>query len=191
MSFPCARRALGVPLAMSVAALAACGSSKTAAPVASSAPVAVTTTTTAPASTTSTAVTSTTNAPTTTTAAAFPVTIKTSIGELTLAAAPKAIVSLSPTATEMLFAIGAGAQVIAVDDQSNYPAEAPKTDLSGFKPNVEAIVAKKPDLVVIADDSAKLSDALAKVKIPVLLEPTAASLDDAYAQLGQDRKSVV
>ncbi len=42
----------------------------------------------------------------------------------------------------MLFAIGAGKQVTAVDDQSNYPAEAPKTDLSGFKPNAEAIAAK-------------------------------------------------
>ena len=53
------------------------------------------------------------------------------------------IVSLSPTATEMLFAIGAGDQVIAVDDQSNYPAEALEKphDLSGLKPNVEAIAA--------------------------------------------------
>ncbi|MDO9176419.1 MAG: CoA transferase, partial [Actinomycetota bacterium] len=54
---------------------------------------------------------------------------------------PQAIVSLSPTATEMLFAIGAGDQVIAVDDYSNYPAEALEIphDLSGFEPNVEAI----------------------------------------------------
>ena len=52
---------------------------------------------------------------------------------------PRRSSSLSPTATEMLFAIGAGPQVIAVDDQSNYPADAPKTDLSGFKPNAEAI----------------------------------------------------
>ena len=39
--------------------------------------------------------------------------------------APHRIVSLSPTATESLFAIGAGKQVIAVDDQSDYPAQAP------------------------------------------------------------------
>ena len=60
--------------------------------------------------------------------------------------------SLSPTATESLFAIGPDRQVVAVDDQSDYPAEAPKTDISGFKPNVEAIIAKKPDLVVLAND---------------------------------------
>ena len=42
----------------------------------------------------------------------------------TTTSGPKAIVSLSPTATETLFAIGAGKQVIAVDDQSSFPTEA-------------------------------------------------------------------
>ena len=67
---------------------------------------------------------------------------------------PSKIVSLSPTATEMLFAIGAGDQVLAIDDQSNYPPEALEKphDLSSFEPNVEAVAALKPDLVVIADD---------------------------------------
>ena len=73
-------------------------------------------------------------------------------GPVTIPGRPKKIVSLSPTATESLFAIGAGPQVVAVDDQSNHPAEAPRTDLSGFKPNAEAIIAKKPDLVVLAND---------------------------------------
>ncbi|MFM7534966.1 MAG: ABC transporter substrate-binding protein [Acidimicrobiales bacterium] len=100
-------------------------------------------------------------------------------------AAPKRIVSLSPTATESLFAIGAGPQVVAVDDQSNFPAEAPRTELSGFRPNVEAIAAKNPDLVVIADDSAKLADALGKLKIPVLVQLPAKTIDDVYAQIGE------
>lgn len=113
----------------------------------------------------------------------FPVTVSTPTGEVTVAALPKAIVSLSPTATEMLFAIGAGPQVIAVDDQSNYPPEAPKTDLSGFTPNVEAIAAKQPDLVVISDNGAKLTDSLGALKIPVLFLPPATSFDDMYAQL--------
>ena len=56
------------------------------------------------------------------------------------------IVSLSPTATEMLFAIGAGDQVVAVDDYSNYPAEAlaKSHDLSGYDPSVEAVGGSSP-----------------------------------------------
>ena len=75
-------------------------------------------------------------------------------GTTSNAAAPEAtrIVSLSPTATEMLFAIGAGGQVVAVDSNSNYPAEAPKTELSAYQPNIEAIAGYKPDLVVYSDD---------------------------------------
>ncbi|HET7488814.1 MAG TPA: ABC transporter substrate-binding protein [Acidimicrobiales bacterium] len=96
---------------------------------------------------------------------------------------PARIVSLSPTATEMLFAIGAGDQVVAVDDQSNFPEEAPKTDLSAFKPNVEAIASYKPDLVVVSDAGGELADSLAKVKITTFSAPAATSLDDAYHQL--------
>ena len=68
---------------------------------------------------------------------------------------PARIVSLSPTATEMLFAVGAGKQVVAVDDQSNYPSSVPKTDLSGFQPNVEAIAGYNPDLVVLSSSSCR------------------------------------
>ncbi|MFI2650558.1 ABC transporter substrate-binding protein [Micromonospora fulviviridis] len=113
-------------------------------------------------------------------AAAFPVTV----GKLTLDKRPEKIVSLSPSATEMLFAIGAGKQVTAVDDQSNYPAEAPKSDLSGFQPNAEAIAGKSPDLVVLSNDTNKIVDQLTTLKIPVLLTPAAATLDDTYQQIG-------
>ena len=81
--------------------------------------------------------------------AQFPVTV----GTVTLDKQPTKIVSLGPTATEMLFAIGAGKQVSAADDLSNYPADAPKTDLQAFKPNAEAIAAKNPDLVVLTNDT--------------------------------------
>jgi iron complex transport system substrate-binding protein len=111
--------------------------------------------------------------------AAFPV----SAGGVTLAVRPTHIVSLSPTATETLFAIDAGSQVSAVDDQSNYPPQAPKTTLSGFKPNVEAIAAKNPDLVVIAEDTNKIKDQLTALKIPVYQAPAARTLDDVYAQI--------
>ncbi|GAA3347549.1 ABC transporter substrate-binding protein [Amorphoplanes nipponensis] len=113
--------------------------------------------------------------------AAFPATA----GSVTLAERPDRIVSLAPTATEMLFAIGAGPQVVAVDDQSTYPAEAPRTELSGFKPNAEAIAAQNPDLVVVSDDLDKIIDQLGKLRIPVLFAPAAKVLDDSYRQIGE------
>jgi iron complex transport system substrate-binding protein len=83
----------------------------------------------------------------------------------------------------MLYAIGAGSQVTAVDDQSNYPAGVPKSNLSGYQPNAEAIAAKSPDLVVISSDTNKIKDQLTKLKVPVYVMPAAATLDDEYAQL--------
>lgn len=118
-------------------------------------------------------------------AAQFPVTITNGKATVTIKAQPAAIVSLSPTATEMLFAIGAGPQVTAVDSLSNYPAEAPKTDLSAFQPNLEAIAARKPDLVVLSNADAKIQDGLAALGVPVLLEPAATRLDDTYAQMAE------
>jgi iron complex transport system substrate-binding protein len=98
-------------------------------------------------------------------------------------AVPHRIVSLSPTATESLFAIGAGDQVIAVDDQSNYPKSAPRTKLSGFTPNVEAIASYKPDLVVISYDTGGVVASLKKLKIRVVVQPAATDLKGAYAQI--------
>ena len=124
--------------------------------------------------------------PTTSVAAAtFPVTISNNNASVTIAAQPAAIISLSPTATEMLFAIGAGSQVIAVDDQSNFPADAPKSDLSGFTPNLEAIVGKKPDLVVVSNDISNIVSGLTNAGVPVLVEPAATTIDDTYAQITQ------
>ncbi|SEG85674.1 iron complex transport system substrate-binding protein [Nonomuraea solani] len=113
----------------------------------------------------------------------FPVTVEAGNGAVTLTKKPERIVSLSATHTETLFAIGAGPQVVAVDDRSNFPPEAPKTDLSGFKPNVEAIVAQKPDLVILSDDLDKVVAELGKVNVPVLLQPAATKLDEAYEEI--------
>ncbi|PZG39639.1 ABC transporter substrate-binding protein [Spongiactinospora gelatinilytica] len=115
--------------------------------------------------------------------AGFPVTVQAGNGSVTIAERPRRIVSLNPTATESLFAIGAGPQVIAVDDLSNHPTEAPKTALSGFKPNAEAIIAHKPDLVVLSNDLGGVVTALQKVKVPVLLEPAATKLAESYDQI--------
>jgi cobalamin transport system substrate-binding protein len=101
------------------------------------------------------------------------------------AATPHRIISLSPTATESLFAIGAGKQVVAVDDQSDYPKRAPHTTLSGFTPNVEAIAAYHPDLVVVQYDSGGVVEALHKLSIRVLVQPSAKNLAAAYAQIQQ------
>ena len=101
------------------------------------------------------------------------------------AAPVERIVSLSPTATEMLFAIGAGGQVVAVDSNSNYPRQAPRTSLSAYQPNIEAIAGYKPDLVVYSDDPGELAAGLAKLGIPALKQPAATRLDDTYAQLDQ------
>jgi len=98
---------------------------------------------------------------------------------------PQRIVSLSPTATETLFAIGAGKQVIAVDDQSDYPKNAPRTTLSGFTPNVEAIAAYRPDLVVISYSPNNLAATLRRVGVRVLLQEPATTLAGAYAQMLQ------
>lgn len=133
-----------------------------------------------------TGTTTTTTVETTTSgAASFPVTLTAVNGSVHIPSEPRSIISLSPTATEMLFAIGAGDQVIAVDDQSNYPTDAPVTDLTGLSPNVEAIAGYNPDLVVISFDPGDLVDSLDTLGIPVLLEPAATSLDDVYAQIAQ------
>jgi len=119
------------------------------------------------------------------TAAAFPVTVTPTNGAVTIAAAPKRIVSLSPTATEDLYAVGAGSQVVAVDADSDYPSGAPVTALSGLTPNIEAIAKYSPDLVLASADVGGLVAGLAKLHVPVLVEPAAANLEAAYTQIEQ------
>jgi iron complex transport system substrate-binding protein len=118
-------------------------------------------------------------------AAPFPVTVTADNGRITVPRKPRRIVSLSPSATESLFAIGAGRQVIAVDDQSDYPKAAPRTSLSGFTPNVEAIAGYRPDLVITAYNPKGLADALRRLRIPVLIHDAPRSLAGAYRQIRQ------
>lgn len=116
----------------------------------------------------------------------FPMTVRASDGTVvTISHRPHRIISLSPTATEMLFAISAGSQVIAVDADSNYPASAPTTKLSGFEPNIEAIAGYTPDLVIASEDLGGLVHGLQALSIPILLEPAAKTLDDSYQQIRQ------
>jgi len=154
--FRCSAPWLAGLLAASAVAVAGCGSSSNASPTTTSAHV------------------------------GFPVSVHGAGGVTVIARAPHRIVSLSPTSTEDLFALGAGPQVVAVDDESDYPANAPRTKLSGFQPNVEAIAGYRPDLVVISDESpTSLAPALRKLGITVLINPAARSLGEAYAEIEQ------
>jgi iron complex transport system substrate-binding protein len=115
----------------------------------------------------------------------FPVTVTAADGRVTLEARPARIVSLSATLTEDLYAVGAGPQVVAVDQDSDYPATAPVTKLSGLTPNLEAIARYQPDLVVSYQDANGLVSGLRKLGIPVLIEPPAATIAGVYEQIDQ------
>jgi len=99
---------------------------------------------------------------------------------------PSRIISLSPSATEDLFAIGAGREVVAVDSLSNYPANAPMTKLDAFTPNVEAIAKYKPDLVILQSSATKaqsVKSALESLKIKVYFEVTPSDVNGAYSEI--------
>jgi len=116
---------------------------------------------------------------------AFPVTVRAANGHVRIDARPERIVSMSATSTEMLFGIEAGGQVVTVDDNSNYPPEAPMTDISAYEPNVEAVAGFDPDLVVVSDDVNDIVESLEALDIPVMVHPAAETLEDSYSQIEQ------
>jgi iron complex transport system substrate-binding protein len=93
------------------------------------------------------------------------------------------IISLSPTVTEDLFAIGAGKQVIAVDQDSNFPKRAPRTSLSGYDPNAEAVANYHPDLVLISYNPNNFASQLRQLGIKTVMEPASNNLTQAYRQI--------
>ena len=97
------------------------------------------------------------------------------------------IVSLSPTATEMLYAIGAGDQVVALDSLSTFPAETASkvTKMSAYEPSAEAILGFTPDVVLISNDMNKITEQLtaANPEIQVWTGAAAATIDDVYKQI--------
>lgn len=96
---------------------------------------------------------------------------------------PKRIVSLSPTATEALYAVGAGKEVVAVDAYSDYPKQAPRTKLSGFTTDAGTLGNYDPDLVIAQDNATELAEGLRSIDVPVMLTPSAKNLDEAYQQI--------
>jgi iron complex transport system substrate-binding protein len=115
----------------------------------------------------------------------FPTTVAASNGSVTVEREPTRIVSLDPSATEDLYAIGAGTQVVAVDQNSDYPPGAPVTSLSGVTPNIETVLRYNPSLVVASQNSGGLVSGLGKLGIPVLIEPAATTLSGVYRQIEQ------
>ena len=114
----------------------------------------------------------------------FPMTITTPAGTIHLRAPARRIVSLSPTATEILYAIGAGPQVIAVDDDSNYPTKGlPTTRFNAFAPNVERLVKLRPGLVVVSYNPSGLEAKLAAAGIPVMEQDAATNLKGTLMQI--------
>jgi iron complex transport system substrate-binding protein len=83
-------------------------------------------------------------------------------------AAPQRIISLIPPVTETLFAVGAGAQVVAVSSFDNYPPEAAQLQRVGalLDPDVERILSLRPDLVVVYASQADLRAQLERAHIP-------------------------
>jgi len=119
-------------------------------------------------------------------APAFPLTITDASGTtLTFERAPQRIVSIAPSETEVLFAIGAGASVVAVDDWSDYPAEgvASLPRVGGLEANVEAVLEQEPDLVVAGwTMSGKTIEELRKLGLTVYAFETN-TLDEAIAHI--------
>jgi iron complex transport system substrate-binding protein len=71
---------------------------------------------------------------------------------ITLDGIPERIVSVAPSPTEILFAIGAGAHVVGVDNYSDFPAEvADVAKVGDYNLNIEAVIALQPDLIVTGD----------------------------------------
>ena len=101
--------------------------------------------------------------------AVFPMTVTDSGGQsLTLRASPRAIVSHSPGATEILFAIGAGGQVIAADEFSDFPAAAKALKKVKYTdPSPEAEIALQPDLVILATNQKPQVEAFRRLGLPV------------------------
>ncbi|MBI1885766.1 MAG: ABC transporter substrate-binding protein [Chloroflexi bacterium] len=115
----------------------------------------------------------------------FPVTVTDSAGRsVTFDSAPRRIVALAPSFVEVLFAIGAGDALVAVDENTDFPPEAADLQkVSGFEPNVEAIGALEPDLVLIVFDPGGLRAALKRLGARVLLLASPDSLEGVIEQI--------
>lgn len=101
----------------------------------------------------------------------FPVTIKDDLGrQVTLQSKPERIISVAPSHTEILFALGAGNRVVGVTTYCNYPEEAQSREkIGGFSsPSLEKIITLRPDLVLVYDKQQTLIQGLDNAGVPVM-----------------------
>jgi iron complex transport system substrate-binding protein len=121
--------------------------------------------------------------------AAGPIQLTDGLGrEVSLAAPAQRVVSLAPSNTEILFAIGAGSQVVGRDEFSDYPAEAASVEKVGGSMgeySVEAIVALKPDLVLAAEiNTPELVKQLEDLGLTVYYLKNPKTIEEMYTNLG-------
>lgn len=170
-------RKLILPILLSLSVLLGACTAPAAAPTATSAP------TPAPATATTAPTVVPTAEPT-----PEPIALTDRLGRaVTLAAPAQRIVSLAPSNTEIVFALGAGDKLVGRDDFSDYPPEASKVQSLGSlypKVNAEAIVALKPDLVLAAGiTNPEDVKALADLGLTVYATSYTTSLADIYADI--------
>ncbi len=118
----------------------------------------------------------------------FPVVLRDAQGvEVWVEGRPARIVSVAPTVTEVLFALGAGDRVAAVTNQCNYPPEVKELPRVGgwFTPSTEKAIAARPDLVIGSRGNPPgFLSALRKSGCPVFTTDPK-TLDDIFEVIGQ------
>ena len=116
-------------------------------------------------------------------AAAFPVSVQSGDGTVSIPSRPDRILSLSASATQMLYAMGAGSQVAGVDKYSAYPPNAPRTKFTGYESSAEDYLYLHPDLVIFAFETGTLVQQLRVLHIPALVLSPATGMPGVYSQL--------
>lgn len=120
---------------------------------------------------------------------AYPMNVKDATGkEIAIKQEPSKIITLSPSITETLFALGLGDKVEGVTSNDDYPKEATeKPKVGDMNPNIEKIISLEPDFVMIDESSMSTAEAgLAQLRdagITVFVVPTANSFDETYASI--------
>ena len=115
----------------------------------------------------------------------LPMTVPSQGGQVGAPARPTRILSLSASATQMLYVIGAGKQVVGVDRYSTWPPGAPRTKFTGGETDAEGYLRLHPDLVVMAYASGTVLKQLQLLHVPTLVLPPAADLAQIYQQMDE------